>query len=518
MAAPTLDEFAAYVEALPQESPCWRAGVLGLWPVLAWLNIHPVEVQRKIVAEEGVLFGLMMTTRAHHNQVGIAVAWATQYMVEPAGPFEPTAAALIEVFDLAGRTRLLRNLLAEVRQGVRRFEAEGNHIVMTFDGDARLDALDRVLDLFDEIVDLPEPRRWNKRVRPWFAKGGIDVPWHDSPPWVRQEFRAFAVSLIASYPKYLPDDLDVGGFTMGEATRVLEELLARGCYMNTCTMLGSTSIAVVVPVFDAPAFVADVAVAAAVPEDRARQILGLLTLDLKRCPDPCLTPLIPLGQDLLVPMSSLIVPSSPVRNFTALLQADPARFGRAGQALGALGARTTAETFGRLSGALVTTGINLIRPDRTRAGDLDVVVCDPVGRTLAIFEIMWRIGPDGSAEVAKVEEAAHAKRDQVARIRSDIESGRATPRWPADWPDVSGFATRWFILTPNVLPVRTVEGDETIVRSQQMLDRMLRDGSSVEDLIKLMDEPPYPPPEISETAWEQVTYGDYVIDFDVTRA
>jgi hypothetical protein len=517
MTSPTINEFAEYVEDLPRQSPCWGDGILGLYPILAWLNIHPVVVQRELVAEEGVVVGVMMTARAHHNQVGIAVAWATEYMNRPAGPVATDPDDLPELFDLAGRTYLMRNLLAEVRQGVRRFEAKGKKIVMTFDGDRRLDALDRLLDLVDDITDLPEPRAWDPQLRPWLDAGGIDVPWGQSPRWVRAEFQAFAVSLIANYPSYLPAALDVGGFTMGQATKVLEELLARGCYMNACTVRGSTSILVTVPLVDADAFVADLAETTEVPGDQVRQIVALLTLDLARCPDPCLTPLIPLGQDLLLPLSSLIVPGSPVRNFTALLQADPARFGRAGQELGSLGARTTADTLKRLSGALVTTGIKVVRPDRSRAGDLDVVACDPTERTMAIFEIMWRIGPDGSAEVAKAEEDAHAKRVQVARVRGDVESGRATPRWPAHWPDVSEFQMRWFILTPNILPVRTVEPDGTIVRSHQMLARMLAPGSSVAELIDLMDEPHYPPLELTETHWEQVTYGDYEIQFDVAR-
>ena len=517
MTPPTIDEFTEYIDDLPRQSPCWGDGILGLYPVLSWLNTHPVVLQRELVAEKGVFFGVMMTARAHHNQVGTAVAWATQYMAGPPGPVPTDPDDLPELFDLAGRAYLMRNLLAEVRQGVRRFEADGTKIVMAFDGDRRLDALDRLLDLFEDLTP-PEPRAWDPRVRPWLDAGGLDVPWGESPAWIQAEFRAFSVSLVANYPSYLPPALDIGGFTMGQATRVLEELLARGSYMNACILRGSTSILVTVPLVDADAFVADLAETTDVPEDPVRKIVALLTLDLERCPDPCLTPLIPLGRDLLLPLSSLIVPSSPVRNFTALLQADPTRFGRAGQELGSLGARTTADTLKRLSGALLATGIKVLRPDRSHAGDLDVVACDPRARTMAIFEIMWRIGPDGSAEVAKAEDDAQAKRAQVARVRCDIESGRATPRWPAHWPDVSEFRTRWFILTPNVLPVRTVEPDGTIVRSHQMLARMLAPGSSVADLVDLMDEPLYPPPELTETHWEQVRYGDYEIQFEVSNA
>jgi hypothetical protein len=66
--------------------------------------------------------------------------------------------------------------------------------------------------------------------------------------------------------------------------------------------------------------------------------------------------------------------------------------------------------------------------------------------------------------------------------------------------------------------VRTVEPDGTIVRSHQMLARMLAPGSSVADLVDLMDEPRYPPPELTETHWEQVRYGDYEIQFEVSNA
>jgi hypothetical protein len=61
----------------------------------------------------------MLTTRAHHNQVGIAVVWATEYMVGPAGPLEPTVAGLREVFDLAGRTRLFAGAATDWRSGGR---------------------------------------------------------------------------------------------------------------------------------------------------------------------------------------------------------------------------------------------------------------------------------------------------------------------------------------------------------------------------------------------------------------
>jgi len=92
---------------------------------------------------------------------------------------------------------------------------------------------------------------------------------------------------------------------------------------------------------------------------------------------------------------------------------------------------------------------------------------------MAIFEVMWRIGPDGSAEVAAVEEDAHAKRQQVSRIRVEMANGDATARWPHHWPDVRGFDVSWFIVSPNVLPVRAVDPEGILVRSHQLIARML---------------------------------------------
>jgi hypothetical protein len=167
---------------------------------------------------------------------------------------------------------------------------------------------------------------------------------------------------------------------------------------------------------------------------------------------------------------------------------------------------------------LISTGVQILRKDQSRAGDLDVVTFDPADRTMAVFEILWRIGADGSAEVADIEEAAHAKRSQVARVRGEMARGEASPRWPKQWPDPGGVPIRWFILSPNVLPVRRPDDDGIIVRSNQMLERMLPSGSSVADLVALLENPPYPPDELSETSWHKVVYGKFEVTFDVSNA
>jgi hypothetical protein len=517
--SPELADFAEYVEAYPSRLRCWRDGVAGFYPILAWLNTYPVSEQREMISTDGPVLTAFATSRSHHNQVGVAVGWAERYLTAPREEPGSTEEDRVAMFELARRYWLIRNLLAEVRQGVREYEALGNRVVLTYQGDRDLDALDRFLDFVDDIQSLPDPEaRMDRRLREWLSRGGKDVPWPEVPGWAREQYREFAGRLVGQYPCYLPAGFDAGGFTMAEASAILAELLAQAVHRHACTLYGCLLASVVVPPIRRRDLATEVAVATGVAETHVLALLDLLTLDLERCSDPCLTPLIPVGDDRLVPMSSLIVPSSLHRNLIALLQHDHARFGEAGRQLGLLGARTTASTLGRLAGAVLATSVKVLRPDGTHAGDLDVVAYDPVTREMAVLEVMWRIGPDGSAEVARCEEAAHAKRAQVSRVRGDIEGGLAAPRWPARWPDCIGSTTSWFILTPNVLPIQAVEADGITIRSHQMLASMLRDGASVSDLVRVLESPPLPPPELSRTRWERVRYGDYRVEFDAVGA
>jgi hypothetical protein len=140
-------------------------------------------------------------------------------------------------------------------------------------------------------------------------------------------------------------------------------------------------------------------------------------------------------------------------------------------------------------------------------------VCDPIRRTLVIFEVLWRIGPDGSFQVADTERAAAAKRVQVARLRGEIASGESHPRWPANWPALEGFRTSWFVLTPETLPVVPHATGDVIVRSHQLLARMLRRGATTADLIALLEDPPIPP-TADARGWSRIQYGSLTIEVD----
>lgn len=153
---PTPAQFAAFLEQRAAGLRAWDAGEVALYPFLAWLEAHAVAEQRERVAEHGTHLAALTLTRAHHNVIGICVAWALTHMVGRPYRREIGEEDRLAAFDLAARYWTLKNVMAEVQQGVRSFSARGRKIDTSFTGDALFDITDRLLDLFEEVVKLPE--------------------------------------------------------------------------------------------------------------------------------------------------------------------------------------------------------------------------------------------------------------------------------------------------------------------------------------------------------------------------
>lgn len=217
-------------------------------------------------------------------------------------------------------------------------------------------------------------------------------------------------------------------------------------------------------------------------------------------------------------MSSLITPGALVRNFTARIQLDHTRFGEAGRLLGLLGSKTVAETLRqRLTGAMVTERIKVFHPGGQQAGDFDVVAFDPAGKEVVVFEVVWRISLDGSADVGDLERRAHSKRDQVLELRQKLAAG-ALPRWPSGWLVPNNATYRWFILTPSILPALVHDEADVPVRSHQILARFRWAGTTVADMVDALLNPPPPPSELSATEWVEARYGRYEVIVEALRA
>lgn len=249
-----------------------------------------------------------------------------------------------------------------------------------------------------------------------------------------------------------------------------------------------------------------------------QRAVDLLTVDLDRCSDAALTPLVPVD-NLLVPMSLSIVYTSPERNMLARVQSDPGLFGEAGRILGVAGERETLKVLSRLGGhPLIAQRIGVTRRDGSPAGDFDIVVCDPSANLVVVLEIKWGISTDGNADVYKVERGAIEKRAQVIRLRKEVVSGKAKPKWPSAWPDVTGCEFRWYVLTRDVLATRSISDDYITTRSVQLLARTLRKDATVEDLVAALDHPPTPPSALCETQGDRVRYGDISVEIELIVA
>jgi hypothetical protein len=515
--SPTLEQFRVYVEAHPGRLQSWGQDQAAMYPLLAWLNVWPVVEQRRMTMS-GDPTGALLALRQHYNQLGVAVSWAFRYLGHATRSAHPlTERHRRALFDLAGIHVAVDNLLADAQAGVRHYEAHARTVTLKYSTNAHVDSLDRLLALVDDMRALPNPeeagQRWSATFRKWLERGGWNMRWSGAPAEAQAEYRREAHRILSAYPHYLRSDLDVGQFNISDAEAVLAELLGRAMHSHVAATRGSTDLWVVIPPFLRAELISDFSKSIGRSSRAVAPIIDLLTYVPERSRDPCLSPLIPVGQ-ALVPMSSLIVPSNLTRNFTAVLQRDPRLFGPAGRQLGALGVSKLLDTLQRLAGAEVATRVKVLRPNRSAAGDLDVVAYDREQQLMAIFEVMWQIAPDGSRETARVEALAAKKREQAAALRDEVARGEAIPRWPPNWSNAPDASLRWFVITPRVLPLRARAKGITI-RSHQMLAYTLRRNATVADLIRLMDRPPYPPRELAKTTWRHLRYGQYTVEFDV---
>jgi hypothetical protein len=515
----SIDDLQEYVESRPSQLGCWRDGFEAQFPTLAWLNVEPVVKLRKLAQEIGIHTAAGLQNAAHHNQVGIGAGWITKYMTAPRRGAGATSQDRSALLTLAGRYWGMRNLLVEVRVGVRGFEASGSLVRLPYLGNRDMDSLDRMFDLVEMLDSMRvQPIGLDDGFKAWMKSSAATTSWQSAPAWVRAELRRAAKKTIENYERYLDETVDLGGCSVADHDAYWRELMARGMYSHSAIMRGTTNPLVAAPIYERNAFIASMAEGAGIGQGAAEWVTGILDLDLDRCPDGALTPLVRLG-DAILPMSSLIVPGSPHRNLLAIMQSTPSTVGRVGQLLGIAGERATLEVLRRMDHQTkFATRVKVVRPNGDSAGDLDVVAMDPHSGQVAVFEIKWHIAADGNAEVYRAESLAHVKRAQVLRLRGEIERAEAVPRWPQGWPTPDLARVRWFVLTRDVLAQRNVDADDVTIRSVQLIKRMLRQGAKVADLVSLLDDPPLPPRELRQTQWERIRYGDLRIEAEMILA
>lgn len=513
------DDFIDYLDAIPARLGVWRPSEdADASNLLSWINSRPTIAQHTLYGEIGPA-ALGITGSQYHNQAAIASAWTSV--------FHPTTTTTRAVqsqdreglWNLAGKYWSLKNLVAEVRAGARQFELSGTRITMPYRGVHAIDALDRLLDTTDQMFRLTEkPATTSQAVRQWANTNAASTRWHETPEWVRQGMRRMAQSTIARLPRFLEMDEPIAGVTVAEIDSFWTELMAISMLAGLGIMRGATDPHIVTPRWTRTSLVESFAAGSEIDAGSSARLTEMLTMDTIRCPDPALTPLVPLGDDLIL-MSSLVLPASPHRNTVSIVQHSPEMFGRAGKLLGNAGENQLVETLGRMNDTtLVARRVLVKRPNGETAGDLDVVVCDPSEGQLISFEVSWRLPSDGNAESYKAAQLATDKRAQVRRLKTEIESDLAEPKWPASWPDVSAFDWRWYVLARDVIPNPQDDSQIVGLSSERLLRYTLRNDATVADLVTSLDNPPEPPEVFQETQWSRIRYGRLRIDVESLRA
>lgn len=521
-ANPSLDQFAEFVESIPPRLGLWRtASRRELRPLLAWLNVWSVQEMRETAQEMGPLMAAHLRHAELHNAVGTGVAWLLTYLRD--NPHS-SGSQDMERRGFARRASeiwSLRDLIKGARAGAYEYGADGYALHFDFAGDIELEALDTMLELAEELMRVEQTRSalqdspgvTDQSLQQLLISHGIEISWENASDDIKSGFRERSRILSRELRRFdLPGDIQFKGFTLSEAIAVVDELYAASCYRHVCLMMGAQNPQVACPAATRDELVEELRITN-VASTSIVGVVDFLTFDVEKDSDPCLAPIIPVG-NRLAPLSELITPGAPTRNLLAKLKADPSQFGTAGKEVGRVGTRTVAEALSRVPKATIATEVSVRDTQGQSAGDLDVVAADAEDKVIVVFEVKWQLEPDGATEIAKVELQALQGQRQLERIADGLANGTIHAKWPAGFPAPSDWEWKWFVVTSNIIPVVRLQSETVVARSHRVLTMMaLRNGSRLREVCELLEKPPIPP-TADEQYLESITRRFW--DYDIT--
>jgi len=245
-------------------------------------------------------------------------------------------------------------------------------------------------------------------------------------------------------------------------------------------------------------WIQEISACAQLSEETTARILQYHTYDrAHKNPDIALTPLLPIGADLLAADPRVLLSSSVERNFCAHVSRNyPHLYDRESRLLAPKMASDLSSAFQR-AGFRTATSI----PVRTREGDtnIDLLVWSEEEQYLLAAELKWVIPTGDFKEVVNRGEARalEAFRDQLPKYAAALTD------------DASGLVARAFDLaTPpvvsahcNILVMRgyvgspRLQGHKFPFVSEDLLQEELNEGTTLRELVDWCTEMPYLPRE-----------------------
>jgi hypothetical protein len=183
-----------------------------------------------------------------------------------------------------------------------------------------------------------------------------------------------------------------------------------------------------------------------VTPDEVASFVDLMSLPQVGEADPRHTPIIPWhGWAFVSPLSMF---NSPEVQILRALSQDPAKFGRAGTALGKRDDDWLAR-WKSVPGIDVRARVKVKREDGSTAGDLDVVAVDLKSKQGVVMEVKSPLPPLRQADLASTDGLLKKASSQAIELKKKLDDRTVIADFPDGWPPYGDVNWTWLIGHPN---------------------------------------------------------------------
>ena len=503
------------IEEVPKSLPVWtQLGKADPQAAIAEANYEPVRLSLESsvepVAEEREALGWMVNWLALHGHNPRTCITRVGVLNE--------LPAMKEAWSVAKQHKKVKDLLSEVRCGVRGVEYRVDAIHLPYRGQPDLRLLQDRLSWMHARSFLDNHLPDLDPIHEYASGDRVPAPWFKAPLAIRTLARKVSRYISGQVPSYVNPKLATPlGVTLGELINYWNELTAISLY-GFFVMLNTRSPTRVV--YKRRRFLCDMAREAEISDQAADQVTKALTInsqytsapDLVAVHNPQLKPLVQLDSGLFL-VTSLVAPSMAPLRITKLLQVaySGKPTGQLRQRLGKEGEKQVCDLLKKkLRNDVLIANQVLVHKGNTRskpATDLDVVVYAP-GELLIIIQVKWHTLVNSQYEALYQQERARKARQDLERLREQIDAGTVRVQWPVEWGNVDGddCEQKWFVLTHDTMPLHNLGTSDIKMRSLILIQHLLsRSDHSARDLVNVLVCPPTP--TVGESSWETIMYG-----------